>query len=106
MDTSMFNHHDITRNAFMLHGPLAHHGYDWWWHNFTARDEETGEEKPFFIEFFVCNPALAEKKPVFGQLKENREAGKLPSYLMVKAGCWVYFTMKGRSTILTSPNCI
>lgn len=84
----MFNHHDITRNAFMLHGPLAHHGYDWWWHNFTARDEETGEEKPFFIEFFVCNPALAEKKPVFGQLKENREARKLPSYLMVKAGCW------------------
>ena len=102
----MFNHHDITRNAFMLHGPLAHHGYDWWWHNFTARDEETGEEKPFFIEFFVCNPALAEKKPVFGQLKENREAGKLPSYLMVKAGCWVDFTMKGRRTILTSPNCI
>ena len=84
----MFNHHDIKRNAFMLHGPLAHHGYDWWWHNFTARDVATGEEKPFFIEFFVCNPALAEDKPVFGQLKENKDAGKRPSYLMVKAGCW------------------
>ena len=56
----MFNHHDITRNACMLHGPLAHHGYDWWWHSFTAQDAETGEDKPFFIEFFVCNPALAE----------------------------------------------
>ena len=60
----MFNHHDITRNAFMLHGPLAHHGYDWWWHSFTAQDAETGEDKPFFIEFFVCNPALAEEEPV------------------------------------------
>ncbi len=84
----MFNHHDISRDAFMLHGPLAHHGYDWWWHSFTAWDEITGEEKPFFIEFFVCNPALAEKKPVLGQLPANKEAGKMPSYLMVKAGCW------------------
>ena len=37
----------------MLHGPLAHHGYDWWWHSFTAQDAETGEDKPFFIEFFT-----------------------------------------------------
>jgi hypothetical protein len=48
----MFHHHDISRDAFMLHGPLAHHGYDWWWHSFTAQDAETGEDKPFFIEFF------------------------------------------------------
>ena len=84
----MFNHHDITRNAFMLRGPLAHTGYDWWWHSFTAQDAETGEDKPFFIEFFICNPALAEDEPVFGQLPANRETGKRPSYLMVKAGCW------------------
>ena len=42
----MFNHHDITRDACMLHGPLAHQGYDWWWHSFTAQDAETGEDKP------------------------------------------------------------
>ncbi|MCR4599620.1 MAG: tocopherol cyclase family protein [Acetatifactor sp.] len=84
----MFNTHDITRNEFMLHGPLAHHGYDWWWHSFTAQDALTGEDKPFFIEFFVCNPALAEDKPVFGQLPENKAAGRKPSYLMVKAGTW------------------
>ena len=84
----MFNHHDITRNAFMLHGPLAHHGYDWWWHSFTAQDAETGEDKPFFIEFFICNPALAEDQPTLGQLPENRRAGRRPSYLMVKAGTW------------------
>ena len=84
----MFNQHDRTRNAFMLHGLLANRGYDWWWHSFTAQDAETGEEKPFFIEFFICNPALAEDEPTFGQLPENQSAGKRPSYLMVKAGCW------------------
>ena len=84
----MFNHHDISRDACMLHGPLRHHGYDWWWHSFTAQDEETGEDKPFFIEFFLCNPALAEEEPVLGQLPANRAAGKRPSYLMVKAGAW------------------
>ncbi len=84
----MFNEHDITRDACMLTGPLAHLGYDWWWHSFTAQDAETGEDKPFFVEFFLCNPALAEDAPVLGQLPENREAGKRPSYLMVKAGAW------------------
>ncbi len=84
----MFNHHDITRDACMLHGPLRHLGYDWWWHSLTARDAQTGEEKPFFFEFFVCNPALAEDEPVLGQLPENRAEGKKPSYLTVKAGCW------------------
>ena len=72
----------------MLHGPLARQGYDWWWHSFTAQDAETGEDKPFFIEFFVCNPALAEEQPVFGQSPESQAAGKKPSYLMVKAGTW------------------
>ncbi|MBO4927458.1 MAG: hypothetical protein J5379_04320 [Clostridiales bacterium] len=84
----MFNTHDISRNEFMLHGPLAHNGYDWWWHSLTAQDALTGEDKPFFIEFFVCNPALAEDAPVFGQLTENQKNGKKPSYLMVKAGTW------------------
>ena len=84
----MFNHHDITRNAFMLHGPLAYNGYDWWWHSFTAQDKVTGEDKPFFIEFFVCNPILGKEVPVLGQLPANRETNIHPSYLMVKAGTW------------------
>lgn len=84
----MFNKHDLNRNAFMLHGPLARLGYDWWWHSFTAQDEETGEDKPFFIEFYICNPALAEDEPVLGQTPANQDAGKSPSYMMVKAGCW------------------
>ena len=85
---SGFNVHDISRDACMLTGGLARQGYDWWWHSFTAINETTGEEKPFFIEFFVCNPASGGRDPVFGQLPENREAGKKPSYLMVKTGAW------------------
>ena len=84
----MFNHSDITRDACMLRGKLRTKGYDWWWHSFTAEDEAAGKEKPFFVEFFLCNPALAEDKPVLGQLPANKAAGKKPSYLMVKAGCW------------------
>ncbi|WP_350453780.1 tocopherol cyclase family protein [Slackia heliotrinireducens] len=82
------NTHDIARNQFMLTGGLARQGYDWWWHSFTGRDAQTGEEKPFFIEVFACNPALGGDEPVFGQLPENKAAGIKPSYVMVKAGCW------------------
>ena len=80
--------HDISRNRFMLTGRFASRGYDWWWHSFTGRHAKTGEELSFFVEFFTCNPALGEARPVLGQLPENKAAGKRPSYLMVKAGCW------------------
>ena len=53
-----FNTKDAARNQYMLTGALARQGYDWWWHSFTAINEKTGAEKPFFIEFIVCNPAL------------------------------------------------
>ena len=79
---------DIRRNACQLFGGQAKRGYDWWWHSFTARHEKTGEEQPFFIEFFVCNPALGGKEPIFGQHPESKEKGLMPSYLMVKAGWW------------------
>ncbi len=72
----------IDRNQYMLRGPLAALGYDWWWHNFTARHAETGEEKAFFIEYFVCNPAFAAADPVFGGV------GAKPSYGLLKVGCW------------------
>ncbi len=72
----------------MLTGPFRWKGYDWWWHSFTGVNEETGEEKAFFIEFFTCNPALAGEDVTFGQLPENKKNHVRPSYLMVKAGCW------------------
>ena len=83
-----FNEHDLTRDAYMLHGPLARNGYDWWWHNFTGHNKETGEEKSFFVEYFIINPALAEEEPVLGQLPENQRLHRKPSYLMIKAGTW------------------
>ena len=80
--------HDISRNQFMLTGDFARQGYDWWWHSFSGHHAVTGERRTFFIEFFCCNPELAELKPVFGQLPVNKAAGKKPSYVMVKAGAW------------------
>ncbi len=58
-----FNHSDVSRNKFMLHGKLAEQGFDWWWHSFTAHHSKTGEERAFFVEFFTINPALGGKKP-------------------------------------------
>nr|AIF26761.1 hypothetical protein [uncultured bacterium fosmid pJB89E1] len=84
----MFNKSDHKRNEYQLFGGQAQLGYDWWWHSFTARDAETGEEKPFFFEFFLCNPASGKDTPVYGQLSENQQKGVRPSYLMVKAGSW------------------
>lgn len=84
----MFNKHDVKRDACQLFGAQAKCGYDWWWHSFTGHNEKTGEEKAFFIEFFLCNPASGGEEPVFGQLPENKVAGIKPSYLMVKAGSW------------------
>lgn len=84
----MANISDRQRDHFMLRNKLAKRGYDWWWHSFTAEDAETGEEKPFFIEYFTCNPGLAEDKPVLGQHPDRKTDGKKPSYLMVKVGWW------------------
>ncbi|MBL8966894.1 MAG: hypothetical protein JNG85_07790 [Spirochaetaceae bacterium] len=76
------------RNAYMLRGRLARRGYDWWWHSLVGVDAETGERQPFFIEYYVVNPALAEALPVPGQSPANKAAGKRPSYAMLKAGRW------------------
>lgn len=79
---------DLSRNFYMLKGPLKRRGYDWWWHNLTGYNRKTGEQKAFFIEYYICNPDLAEEQPVLGQLPENRRNGKKPSYAMIKCGFW------------------
>ena len=84
----MFNKSDIRRDEFQLFGRQAKKGYDWWWHSFTAHHKITGQAKPFYVEFFLCNPKLAQRSPTFGQLPENRSKGIRPSYLMVNVGCW------------------
>ena len=82
------NTHDISRDAFMLTGNLAQQGYDWWWHSFTAHHATTGEERAFFIEFFLVNPELGGPEPRFGMAPDGSRDGRKPSYLMVKAGTW------------------
>jgi len=78
----MFNKKSIDKNAYMLQGKFKKKGYDWWWHSFTAVDAITGEERPFYIEYFIVNPALSMDKVHFGGLNEK------PSYLMVNCGTW------------------
>lgn len=86
------NKKDYKRNYFMLDGRFAKKGYDWWWHNFTAFEEETGKEKQFFIEYFTINPARAKdnggEEPILGQNLLNKERKFVPSYVMVKCGWW------------------
>lgn len=83
------NKSDITQDYCMLKGPLARRGYDWWWHSFTGRHEKAGSEKTFYIEYFLCNPALAQPEPVIvWNDPEGRKAGKRPSYCMVNVGFW------------------
>lgn len=82
------NKSDLKRNLPMLKGPLARLGYDWWWHNFTAWNRRTGQPKSFFIEYYYCNPALAAEAPVLGQLPENKQQKRRPSYAMIKVGHW------------------
>ncbi|MCQ2591242.1 MAG: hypothetical protein MJ188_00535 [Treponema sp.] len=92
------NKSDLKRDYGMLDGSFAKQGYDWWWHNFTGVNAKTGEEKSFFIEYFTCNPKLANQsgggiktpgeEAICGQLEKNKAAGVKPSYLMVKAGWW------------------
>lgn len=81
-----FNEPDLSRDEFMLTGSFSEQGYDWWWHSFTGYNTETGKAKTFFIEYYLINPGLGGSEVVYGQLPENKEAGIMPSYMMVKAG--------------------
>ena len=85
----MANISNKSRDEWMLRGPLAKKGYDWWWHSFTAENAETGETKAFYVEFFTCNPAQAQAEPVIvWNDPEKQSRGILPSYLMVNFGFW------------------
>lgn len=82
------NKSDWSRDCYMLKGSLGKKGYDWWWHNFTGFDRITGEQRSFFIEYFICNPLIGGNQVILGQLPENQTLGIRPSYGMIKAGTW------------------
>jgi tocopherol cyclase len=74
---------DDNRNCYMLRGLLAWKGYDWWWHSFTGTNASTGEERQFFIEYYIMNPKRGGEQPEFGL-----DGKKKPAYVMIKAGEW------------------
>ena len=80
------NQSDLNRNSCMLQGSLAKKGYIRWFHSFTGIQEETGESRTFFIDYFIINPALGCEQPVLGQHPYFKKRGMRPSYVMVKAG--------------------
>jgi tocopherol cyclase len=82
------NKSDLSRDRYMLKGPLALRGYDWWWHSFTGYNKAANEQKAFFIAYFIMNPELGGEKVIFGQLSKNKEKQIKPSYVMIKAGAW------------------
>ena len=84
----MFNKKSYKKNEYMLNGSFKYKGYDWWWHSFTAYNKKTHQEKPFYIEFFIINPALCPDRVVLGQSKEAKEKNLEPTYLMVNVGTW------------------
>ena len=79
---------NLSRDLYMLRGPLSKNGYDWWWHNFTGYNRITGEARTFFIEYFICNPALGGDKAILGQLPHNVLGEIKPSYALIKVGTW------------------
>ena len=99
----MFNKKDITRNECMLVRGQAKRGYDWWWHSFTGRHAITGEEKAFFIEFFLCNPAYGTDEPIFGQLPENKKEGKAVVDFVIgkvsESTAFIQFVLRVKTTV-------
>ena len=49
----------------------------------------TGARKSFYVEYFLCNPALAQAEPVLvWNDPAAQKAGRRPSYCMVNVGFW------------------
>ncbi len=80
------NRFDSDRNAYMLCGSLAKKGYLRWWHSFQGVQPDTGEQRTFFVEYFVINPALGASQPILGQHPYFKKRGMKPSYVMAKVG--------------------
>ncbi len=79
---------DLTRNAYLLRGPLARRGYMRWFHSFSGTCADTGEVRTFFVEFLVINPGLGGEQPILGQHPYYKKRGMKPSYVCVKAGAF------------------
>lgn len=93
---------------YMLKGALRRSGFEWWRLVTNATSKVTGEERTFFIEFYVVNPLLSPDKCLFItktsaqktdeelfqaltageniEAEDNENLSNCPSFVMVKAG--------------------
>lgn len=76
------------KNKAILNGVSKKNGFDMWRHSFTGFSKITGEQRCFFIELCILNPALSPKKVTFGDKTSIDKKETKPSFLMVKAGIW------------------
>ncbi|MBQ7158589.1 MAG: hypothetical protein IJS09_04060 [Treponema sp.] len=96
---------------YILKGKLRHNGYERWRYSFVGVNKITGEERSFFIELYLVNPAVSPKNPVLAQTSKlslsnsdlqytmagtesarnaSQERAVQPSYVLVKAGMFGY----------------
>ena len=94
-------------DQYILKGKLRLTGFERWRYVFTALNKSTGQEKKFFIEMYMVNPAVSPKKAVISQKSRlayseadlqyalagtesathaNDELEVIPSYVLVKTG--------------------
>jgi tocopherol cyclase len=79
----------MSRNGYMLKNPIAGRcGYDWWWHSLVGENRKTKVLQPFFIEYFIMNPALNSFEPILGQHPRHQQQKIRPCYAMLKVGTW------------------
>lgn len=96
-------------DQYILRGKLRQHGFERWTYVFSAFGKVTGQERKFFIELYIVNPGLSPKTAVLSQKSRlaisesdlqyvlagtesaahaSDEIEVLPSYVLVKAGCF------------------
>lgn len=94
-------------DQYVLRGKLRQEGFERWRYVFSALNKVSGQERKFFIELYLVNPALSPKAAVISQKSRlaysesdlqyilagtesaahaNDELDVKPSYVLVKAG--------------------
>ena len=94
-------------DQYILRGKLRQEGFERWRYVFSAVSKITGNERKFFIELYIVNPAISPKVAVISQKSRlaiseadlqyalagtesaahaNDEIDVKPSYVLVKAG--------------------
>ena len=94
-------------DQYVLRGKLRQEGFERWRYVFSALNRSTSQEKKFFIELYIVNPALSPKSAVISQKSRlaysesdlqyalagtdsashaSDELDVKPSYVLIKAG--------------------